>query len=224
MKTRKMLVTSALPYANGPIHMGHLVEYIQTDIWVRYQRLIGNDCTYVCASDAHGTPIMLSARKEGISPEELVTRYHVEHERDLASFLVEFDNFHTTHSDENRDLVEQIYTRLDARGLIVKRTIDQAYDEQAGMFLPDRFVRGTCPACGAEDQAGDNCEVCGRTYSPSDLVNPKSVVSGATPVRKESEHYFFRLGVFEDSLREWIAAGHVDQGVARKLGEWFEAG
>jgi len=224
MKTRTMLVTSALPYANGPIHMGHLVEYIQTDIWVRYQRLIGNDCTYVCASDAHGTPIMLSARKEGISPEELVTRYHVEHERDLASFLVEFDNFHTTHSDENRDLVEQIYTRLDARGLIVKRTIDQAYDEQAGMFLPDRFVRGTCPACGAEDQAGDNCEVCGRTYSPSDLVNPKSVVSGATPVRKESEHYFFRLGVFEDSLREWIAAGHVDQGVARKLGEWFEAG
>ncbi len=224
MKPRTMLVTSALPYANGPIHMGHLVEYIQTDIWVRYQRLVGNDCTYVCASDAHGTPIMLSARKEGISPQELVSRYHIEHERDLAGFLVEFDNFYTTHSDENRDLVEQIYSRLDAKGLISKRTIDQAYDEQAGMFLPDRFVRGTCPACGAEDQAGDNCEVCSRTYSPNDLVDPKSVVSGATPIRKESEHYFFRLGEFEDSLREWISAGHVDQSVARKLEEWFEAG
>jgi methionyl-tRNA synthetase len=221
---RKMLVTSALPYANGPIHMGHLVEYIQTDIWVRYQRLVGNDCTYVCASDAHGTPIMLSARKDGIEPEQLVTRYHTEHERDLAAFLVEFDNFYTTHSDENRELVEPIYSRLDDRGLIEKRTIEQAYDEQAGMFLPDRFVRGTCPMCGAEDQAGDNCEVCSRTYSPSDLIDPKSVVSGTTPIRKESEHYFFRLGEFEDSLRQWMADGHVSQSIARKLDEWFEAG
>ncbi len=222
--TRKMLVTSALPYANGPIHMGHLVEYIQTDIWVRYQRLVGNECTYVCASDAHGTPIMLRARQEGISPEELVSRYHAEHEHDLAAFHVAFDNFHTTHSDENRELVEQIFARLDAKGLIAKRTIEQAYDQQAGMFLPDRFVRGTCPACGAADQAGDNCEVCGRTYSPNDLVEPKSVVTGSTPTRKESEHYFFRLAEFEDSLREWINAGHVDQGVARKLSEWFEVG
>ena len=221
---RKMLVTSALPYANGPIHMGHLVEYIQTDIWVRYQRLIGNDCTYVCASDAHGTPIMLSARKDGITPEELVTRFHTEHERDLASFLVEFDNFHTTHSDENREIVERIFARLDARGLIARRTIEQAYDEQAGMFLPDRFVRGICPHCGAEDQAGDNCEVCSRTYSPSDLIDPKSVVSGTAPIKKKSEHYFFSLGEFEESLREWTSAGHVDQGVARKLDEWFEAG
>jgi len=221
---RKMLVTSALPYANGPIHMGHLVEYIQTDIWVRYQRLVGNDCTYVCASDAHGTPIMLSARKDGIEPEQLVTRFHTEHERDLAAFLVEFDNFYTTHSDENRELVEQIYSRLNDRGLIAKRIIEQAYDEQAGMFLPDRFVRGTCPMCGAEDQAGDNCEVCSRTYSPSDLIDPKSVVSGTTPIRKESEHYFFRLGEFEDSLRQWMADGHVSQSIARKLDEWFEAG
>ncbi len=221
---RKMLVTSALPYANGPIHMGHLVEYIQTDIWVRFQRLVGNDCTYVCASDAHGTPIMLNARRDGVSPEELVAHFRAEHERDLARFFVDFDNFYTTHSDENRVLVEQIFSRLDAKGLIARRTIEQAYDEQAGMFLPDRFVRGTCPMCGAEDQAGDNCEVCGRTYSPSDLVDPKSVVSGTTPIRKESGHYFFRLGVFEDSLRQWMADGHVSKSVERKLGEWFEAG
>ncbi|HJP38863.1 MAG TPA: methionine--tRNA ligase [Gammaproteobacteria bacterium] len=222
--SRKMLVTSALPYASGPIHMGHLVEYIQTDIWVRYQRLIGNDCTYLCASDAHGTPIMLKARKDGISPEELVATLHTEHKRDLASFLVEFDNFHTTHSEENRELVEQIFARLDAKGLITKRTIEQAYDEQAGMFLPDRFVRGTCPMCSAEDQAGDNCEACSRTYSPSDLLDPKSVISGTTPIRKESEHYFFRLGKFEASLRQWMADGHVSQSVARKLDEWFEVG
>ncbi len=224
MTARKMLVTSALPYASGPIHMGHLVEYIQTDIWVRFQRLVGNECTYVCASDAHGTPIMLRARKEGISPEELVARYRVEQERDLSAFFVEFDNFYTTHSEENREIVERIFARLDAKGLITRRTIEQAYDEQAGMFLPDRFVRGTCPNCGAEDQAGDNCEVCSRTYSPSDLVNPKSVVSGAAPIQKESEHYFFRLGEFEDSLQKWMSAGHVDQGVARKLDDWFEAG
>jgi len=221
---RDMLVTSALPYANGPIHMGHLVEYIQTDIWVRYQRLIGNRCTYVCASDAHGTPIMLSARNDGVSPQELVAHFRADHERDLARFFVSFDNFYTTHSEENRELVERIFTRLDAADLIEKRTIEQAYDEQAGMFLPDRFVRGTCPMCGAPDQAGDNCEVCGRTYSPSDLVDPKSVVSDTTPVRKESEHYFFRLGRFEDSLRTWMADGHVSKSVARKLDEWFEAG
>ncbi len=220
---RHILVTSALPYANGPIHMGHLVEYIQTDIWVRFQKLRGHDCTYVCASDAHGTPIMLSAREAGITPEELVARFKREHERDLAGFLVEFDNFHTTHSEENRVLVEEIYRRLDAESLIARRTIEQAYDEQAGMFLPDRFVRGTCPHCGAPDQAGDNCEVCSRTYSPSDLLDPRSVISGTAPVQRESEHYFFRLGAFDASLRDWTAA-HTDTSVARKLEEWFDHG
>ncbi|MFW2403778.1 MAG: methionine--tRNA ligase [Gammaproteobacteria bacterium] len=220
---RKILVTSALPYASGPIHMGHLVEYIQTDIWVRFQNLTGNDCTYVCASDAHGTPIMLSARKAGITPEELVAQIRLEHERDLSAFHVEFDNFYTTHSDENRELVEEIFRRLDARGLIDRRTIAQAYDEQEGMFLPDRFVRGTCPHCGSEDQSGDNCEVCSRTYSPSELIDPKSVISGTTPVQRESEHYFFRLGEFDAMLRDWTS-GHVDASIARKLNEWFEHG
>ncbi|MBT8443238.1 MAG: methionine--tRNA ligase [Gammaproteobacteria bacterium] len=220
---RKILVTSALPYASGPIHMGHLVEYIQTDIWVRFQKLVGNDCTYVCASDAHGTPIMLSARKAGITPEELVATIRLEHEHDLSAFHVEFDNFYTTHSEENRELVEEIFRRLDAKGLIDRRTIEQAYDEREGMFLPDRFVRGTCPHCGAEDQSGDNCEVCSRTYSPSELIDPKSVISGATPVQRESEHYFFRLGEFDAMLREWTT-DHVDEIVARKLNEWFEHG
>ena len=220
---RKILVTSALPYASGPIHMGHLVEYIQTDIWVRFQKLVGNDCTYVCASDAHGTPIMLSARKAGIPPEELVAKIRLEHERDLSAFLVAFDNFYTTHSEENRELVEEIFRRLDAKGLIDRRTIEQAYDEQEGMFLPDRFVRGTCPHCGSEDQSGDNCEVCSRTYSPSELIDPKSVISGTTPVQRESEHYFFRLGEFDSMLREWTS-GHVDVSIARKLNEWFKHG
>ncbi|MDH3978760.1 MAG: methionine--tRNA ligase, partial [Gammaproteobacteria bacterium] len=181
-------------------------------------------CLYICASDAHGTPIMLSARKAGIKPEDLVECYRAEHQHDLSSFLIRFDNFYTTHSEENRELSEEIFTRLDNKGLIERRSINQAYDEEAGMFLPDRFVRGTCPNCGAEDQAGDNCEVCSRTYAPSDLVNPKSVISGATPIEKASEHYFFKLGEFEASLRDWIGAGHVDKAVSRKLGEWFEAG
>jgi len=224
MGNRNILVTSALPYASGPIHMGHLVEYIQTDIWVRFQRLIGNSCVYVCASDAHGTPIMLRAQQEGVSAEDLVEKFRLEHHRDLASFHVAFDNFHSTHSAENQALVEQIYTRLDEKGLISRRVIEQAYDKERGMFLPDRFVRGTCPHCGAEDQSGDSCEVCSRTYSPSELVAPKSVISGTTPIKKESEHYFFRLQAFQDSLRDWISAGHVDSGVARKLAEWFEAG
>ena len=222
--SRNILVTSALPYASGPIHMGHLVEYIQTDIWVRFQRSMGNACTYVCASDAHGTPIMLRAQQEGVSPEELVEKFRLEHHRDLASFFVAFDNFHSTHSEECRELVELVYARLDDKGLITRRVIEQAYDEERGMFLPDRFVRGTCPHCGAEDQYGDSCEVCSRTYSPSELIDPKSVISGTTPIRKESEHYFFRLAEFQDSLRNWISGGHVDSGVARKLEDWFEAG
>jgi methionyl-tRNA synthetase len=221
---RQILVTSALPYANGPIHIGHLVEYIQTDIWVRYQRLAGHEVTYVCASDAHGTPIMLKAREQGVTPEALVERFRAEHRRDFAAFHVAFDNYHTTHSAENQALTEAIFHTLDGKGHISRRTIAQAYDEEAGMFLPDRFVRGTCPSCGATEQYGDSCEVCGATYSPSDLINPRSVVSGSVPVQRESEHLFFRLSNFTDSLRRWHEDGHVDEAAARKLSEWFEAG
>ncbi|MEO8444019.1 MAG: methionine--tRNA ligase [Gammaproteobacteria bacterium] len=222
--TRKILVTSALPYANGPIHIGHLVEYVQTDIWVRYLRLAGHDVTYLCASDAHGTPIMLKARDAGITPEALVERFRAEHERAFAGFRVAFDNYYTTHSEENRQLVELFYTRLDARGLITQRVIKQAYDAEAGMFLPDRFIRGDCPVCGTPDQYGDSCESCGATYSPAELRNARSVVSGSTPVAKDSVHYFFRLAAFEDSLKRWQAEGHVQESVARKLQEWFTAG
>jgi methionyl-tRNA synthetase len=222
--TSKILVTSGLLYANGPIHLGHLVEYIQADIWVRFQRLRGRDCIFVCGSDAHGTPIMLQAREEGISAEEMVVTYQQEHQRDLGRFMVEFDNFYTTHSEENRELVEEIYHRLTERNLIERRVIEQAYDEEAGMFLPDRFIRGTCPVCGAEDQYGDSCEVCGATYSPGEIRDPKSILSGAPPVLKESEHVFFRLGEFEAMLKNWTANGAVDTSVARKLDEWFDAG
>ena len=221
---RKMLVTSALPYANGPIHLGHLVEYLQTDIWVRFQKLMGHDCTYICASDAHGTPIMLRARAEGIDPEVLVERYRAEHQRDFAAFHIAFDNYYSTDSDENRELVELIYKRLEDGGLIARRTIQQAYDEEAGMFLPDRFLRGTCPKCGAEDQYGDNCEVCSSTYSTSELINPRSILSDSTPVQKDSEHLFFRLDQFTDMLRAWTQSDAVDAAVGRKLNEWFEAG
>lgn len=221
---RRLLVTSALPYANGPIHLGHLVEYLQTDIWVRFQRLTGNKCTYICASDAHGTPIMLRARQENISPEELVENFRREHQADFAAFHIAFDNYHSTHSDENRVLVEQIYSRLDEKGLIERRSIEQAYDETAGMFLPDRFLKGTCPRCKAEDQYGDNCEVCGATYTTSELLEPRSILSDTKPVMRESEHLFFKLGEFEDMLREWTAGNAVDDAVGRKLGEWFETG
>jgi methionyl-tRNA synthetase len=221
---RKILVTSALPYANGPIHIGHLVEYLQTDIWVRFQKLSGNDCTYICASDAHGTPIMLRAREENIDPEKLVEKFRQEHRRDFAAFHIAFDNYHSTHSEENRQLVEQIYGRLDEKGLIDRRSIEQAYDESAGMFLPDRFLKGTCPKCSAEDQYGDNCEVCGATYATSELIEPRSILSDTKPVMRESEHFFFRLGEFETMLREWISSDAVDEPVSRKLQEWFEAG
>jgi len=221
---RKILVTSALPYANGPIHIGHLVEYVQTDIWVRYQRLAGHDVTYLCASDAHGTPIMLKARDLGITPESLVERFRTEHQQAFAGFRVAFDNYHTTHSEENRVLVEEVFARLSAAGLITQRVIKQAYDTEAGMFLPDRFIRGDCPVCGKPDQYGDSCENCGATYSPADLRNPRSVVSGTTPVERDSVHYFFRLGAFEDNLKSWHAGGHVHESVARKLQEWFSAG
>jgi methionyl-tRNA synthetase len=221
---RTILVTSALPYANGAPHLGHIVEYVQTDIWVRYQRLRGHDCLYVCASDAHGTPIMLKARQEGIPPEALIERVGAEQRRDFADFDVSFDNFHTTHSPENREVTEGIYKRLVAGGHIRRETIRQAYDEQAQMFLPDRYVRGTCPRCGTLDQYGDSCESCGATYTPADLVNAISVVSGTPPVQRDSEHLFFRLGDFEPMLREWTGSGRLQPAVTAKLDEWFTAG
>ncbi len=221
---RNILVTSALPYANGPIHLGHLVEYIQTDIWVRFQKLRGNRCIYVCADDAHGTPIMLKARELGITPEELIERIGREHQDDFAAFNIGFDNYHTTHSPENRELSELIYNRLHAAGHIDSRTIKQAYDPKEGMFLPDRYIKGECPRCGAADQYGDSCEACGATYTPTDLKNPVSVISGATPETRESLHYFFRLQDFEAMLTEWARGGHVQQEVANKLEEWFQEG
>jgi methionyl-tRNA synthetase len=219
-----MLVTSALPYANGAPHLGHIVEYVQTDIWVRFQRLRGHDVLFVWANDAHGTPIMLKARQEGIAPEALIERVGLEQKRDFDDFDISYDNFHTTHSDENREITYDIYRRLSAAGHIRRETIVQAYDEQAKMFLPDRYVRGTCPKCGALDQYGDSCEVCGATYTPADLIAPVSVVSGTAPVQRESEHLFFKLGDFEPMLREWTGGGRLQPAVTAKLGEWFDAG
>ena len=223
-KPRTILVTSALPYANGAPHLGHMVEYVQTDIWVRFQRMRGHDCLFIWASDAHGTPIMLKARQEGITPEELIARVGAEQRRDFDAFDISYDNFHTTHSDENREVTYEIYRRLSAGGHIRRETIVQAYDEQAKMFLPDRYVRGTCPKCGALDQYGDSCEVCGATYTPADLLNAVSVVSGTPPVQRESEHLFFRLGDFEKFLREWTGGGRLQPAVESKLEEWFGAG
>jgi len=226
---RRILVTSALPYANGPIHLGHLVEYIQTDIWVRFQKMRGHDCTYVCADDAHGTPIMLRAEQEGIAPEALIERMNREHLADFQDFGVEFDNYYSTHSPENEFFVRDIYQKLRANSHITQRVIKQAYDPVKNLFLPDRFIKGECPRCGAKDQYGDSCEACGATYSPTDLKNPVSVLSGVKPIEKQSEHYFFRLGDFEDSLRTWLFPDitqprHVQSEVANKLDEWFTAG
>jgi methionyl-tRNA synthetase len=204
--------------------MGHLVEYIQTDIWVRFQKLRGHDCIYVCASDAHGTPIMLKARELGITPEELTEGFSREFVNDFADFGVEFDNYHTTHSPENEEIVGRIYEALRASGDIYTRTIEQSYDEKEGMFLPDRFVKGTCPRCKSEDQYGDACEVCGATYSPEDLIDPVSVLSGTPPVKRESEHYFFKLSEYEDKLRDWMKVAALDKNVIAKLDEWFDAG
>jgi len=221
---RKILVTSALPYANGPLHLGHIIEAVQTDIWVRLQKMLGHDCLYVCAEDAHGTPIMIRAQGEGVTPEALIERVAAEHARDYAGFLIGHDQFHSTHSPENRELAESMYLRLRDAGYIARRPVRQAYDEQAGMFLPDRYVRGGCPRCGTPDQYGDSCEHCGATYSPADLVNPVSTISGTTPVWRESDHIFFRLGAFEDMLREWLTTGALQPGVRAKLAEWFDAG
>jgi methionyl-tRNA synthetase len=221
---RKILVTSALPYANGSIHLGHLVEYIQTDIWVRFQQMRGHVCHYVCADDTHGTPVMLRAEKEGIPPETLIQRVKAEHERDFAGFHIRFDHYHSTHSDETRHFAETIYRRLRDAGCIDVRSIEQYYDPVREMFLPDRFIQGTCPKCRAVDQYGDSCEACGASYSPTDLLNPRSVVSGATPIRKQSDHYFFRLGLSEAFLKQWIRAGHLQTEAANKMDEWLSSG
>ena len=224
MTKRRILVTSALPYANGEIHLGHLLEYIQTDIWVRFQKMQGNECHYVCADDAHGTPIMLKADEMGIDPEELIAGVSERHQADFKDFNVDFSQFHSTHSEENRHYSELIYSRLKDSGFIKTRVISQAYDPEKEMFLPDRFIKGECPKCGAEDQYGDNCEVCGATYSTTELKNARSVVSGAVPIEKESEHYFFDLPQFEQQLKEWTNAGHLQDEVSNKLAEWFEQG
>jgi methionyl-tRNA synthetase len=221
---RKILVTSALPYANGSIHLGHLVEYIQTDIWVRFQKMRGHECHYVCADDAHGTPIMLRAQSEGITPETLIANSQKEHQADFTDFNIHFDNFYSTHSSENQALANQIYLANKDAGHIATRTISQAYDPEKEMFLPDRFIRGECPKCHVKDQYGDNCEACGATYDPTDLINPVSAVSGATPITKDSEHHFFKLADFEDDLKKWTREGHLQKEVSHKLDEWFEGG
>ncbi len=221
---RKMLVTCALPYANGPIHLGHMLEHIQADIWVRFQRMRGNKTYFVCADDAHGTPIMLKAQQMGISPEALIADVQQKHQADFSGFNISFDNYHSTHSDENRTFAEMVYNRLKAKGFIAQRTISQLFDPEKQMFLPDRFVKGTCPKCHAQDQYGDNCEVCSATYSPAELINPVSTVSGATPVLKDSEHYFFDLPAFGSMLKEWIGSGALPTEVANKMREWFESG
>ncbi|RUO41008.1 methionine--tRNA ligase [Pseudidiomarina aestuarii] len=221
---RKILVTNALPYANGPIHIGHMLGYIQADIWVRFQKLRGNECHFVCADDAHGTPIMLKAKQLGIEPEQMIAEMNQAHQADFADFHVAFDNYHSTHSPENRELAELIYTRLRDHGYIKTKTIEQLFDPEQKMFLPDRFVKGDCPKCGATDQYGDNCDVCGATYAPTELKNPKSAVSGATPVLRESEHYFFDLPAFEGMLKAWTRSGSLQDEMANKLNEWFESG
>jgi methionyl-tRNA synthetase len=221
---RRILVTHALPYANGPLHFGHILEAVQTDVWARYMRLAGHECVFVCADDTHGTPMMLKAQAEGITPEELIAGVAAEHRATYAGFLIEYDYFHSTHSAENREMTDRVFRALDAAGYIARRTIRQAYDAEAQMFLPDRYVKGTCPRCGARDQYGDSCEVCGATYSPAELIDPVSVVSGTRPVERESEHLFFRLAAFEPMLREWTRSGALDDSVANKLDEWFDAG
>jgi len=222
--SRRILVTSALPYANGPLHIGHLLEYIQTDVWVRYQRLAGNTCQWVWADDGHGTPIMLKAAAEGVEPEALIARFKLEHERDIAGFLLSPDNFHTTHSPENREIATLVYERLREAGHIARRTIEQLYDTERGMFLPDRFVKGVCPNCGTPEQYGDNCESCSATYDATELLDPVSQVSGTTPVRRESEQLFFAAGHFADMLSDWTRSGALQPEVANKMGEWLEAG
>jgi methionyl-tRNA synthetase len=222
---RKILVTSALPYANGALHLGHIIEAVQTDIWVRYQRMQGHDCIYVCAEDSHGTPVMIKAQTEGVTPEQLITRMAAEHVADYRDFLISQDHFHSTHSAENQAITRELYLKLREAGHITTRSVRQAYDEKAGMFLPDRYVKGECPVCHTADQYGDSCENCGSTYTPDKLINPVSTISKSTPVWRESEHYFFKLGDFDQALRSWLEGGGASQPQVRaKLAEWFEAG
>lgn len=222
---RKLLVTTALPYANGAIHLGHLLEHIQADIWVRFQKMRGNNCIFISGEDAHGTPVMLAAKQQGIEPEELAQQIAKEHSADLSAFHISFDNYYTTHSPENKTLVELIYSRMRAKNDIRTQVIAQAYDPIAKMFLPDRYVKGSCPCCKTPDQYGDNCEACGSTYTPLALIDPKSTISGATPVAKNSEHYFFQLSHYTDFLREWITSdNHLAEEISNKLLEWFKEG
>ena len=224
MTKRRILVTSALPYANGDLHLGYMLEVIQTDIWVRFQNMQGNECYYVCADDTHGTPIMLKAAEMGITPEELIASVSERHQADLSDFHINFSQYHSTHSDENQYFSELIYNRLNEAGFIKKRVISQSFDPEKEMFLPDRYIKGDCPKCGAEDQYGDNCEVCGATYATTEIKNPRSVISGAVPIEKDSEHYFFDLPQFEKELKDWTKAGHLQEQVSNKLAEWFDQG
>ena len=221
---RKILVTSALPYANGSIHIGHLVEYLQTDIWVRNQKMSGNQCLYICADDAHGTPIMLKAQELGIEPEELIKKNYEEHRKDFSDFFIEFDNYHSTHSDENQEYSTYVYNQLKDKGDIVSKKIEQFYDDKAQMFLPDRYIKGGCPKCGAKDQYGDSCEVCGATYSSSEIINPISVVTNTPPVTKETEHYFFKLSNYSQFLKKWISEDTTQLEIRNKLNEWLSDG
>ena len=224
MSKRRILVTSALPYANGELHLGYMLETIQTDIWVRFQKMMGNECHYVCADDAHGTPIMLKADEMGIDPETLIEQVKIRHQADLDDFHIDFSQYHSTHSEENREISELIYNRLNDSGYIKRKVISQAFDPEKEMFLPDRYIKGECPNCGADDQYGDNCEACGATYSSTELKNAKSVISGAVPIEKDSEHYFFDLPQFENKLKDWTKAGHLQEQVSNKLAEWFDQG
>lgn len=223
-KQRKILVTCALPYANGPIHLGHMVEHVQGDIWVRAMRMRGHECHFICADDAHGTPIMVNAEKLGITPEDLIAQSKAEHEQDLADFLIAYDHYSSTHSPSNEALSQGIYRKLESRDLIEKRTIEQFYDEDKAMFLPDRFIKGDCPNCGAKDQYGDSCEVCSKTYSPTDLGNPRSVLTGSKPVLRESEHHFVALAKLQGMLEDWTSGGQLQPEVVNKLNDWFEDG
>ena len=223
-QARKILVTCALPYANGSIHLGHMLEHIQADVWVRYQRMRDNQVHFICADDAHGTPVMLKAQELGIEPEAMIAQVSEDHQRDFAGFNISFDNYHSTHSEENRELSGYIYQQLKGNGYITSRTISQLYDPEKNMFLPERFVRGTCPKCKAPDQYGDNCDVCGATYGSTELIDPRSTVSGATPVMKDTEHFFFDLPQFTDMLHGSVRSDAVQDEVANKLEEWFETG
>ncbi|NNE06580.1 MAG: class I tRNA ligase family protein, partial [Xanthomonadales bacterium] len=223
-KKRQILLTSALPYANGAMHLGHMLGYVQTDIWARFQRARGHECYFAWADDAHGTPIMLRAQQQGITPEGLIDRMNEEHQRDFRDFGLSYDHYSSTHSDTNRAMVETIWARLKEGGYTATKTISQFYDEQEGMFLPDRFIRGTCPKCGTEDQYGDSCESCGSTYAPTDLKDPRSAVSGTAPVMRESEHFFVRLEAFREELEAWMGSGKMHMSVVRKMQEWFADG